>query len=106
MVLHLKLIKQKGEDQDAAAERLMIEARIRLLKIPEVVNLFCGKRIDEATDLGEFFLAMEFENMAKKDIALNSPIYVTFSHQVLDKVTAKITEMNFEMEPGKDVRYS
>ncbi|MEM9444669.1 MAG: Dabb family protein [Verrucomicrobiota bacterium] len=106
MVHHLQLIKLKGEDLNEAAEELMIEARIRLLKIPEVVNLFCGKRIEKGKDGHDFFLSMEFENMSKRSIALESPIYITFKHKVLDRYTASITGMNFEMEPGKDVNYS
>lgn len=107
MVHHLKLLKLKEEDPDEAAEKLMIETRIRLLKIPEVANLHCGKRIElNREDSNDFFLAMQFENLAKMKIALESAIYVTFERQVLEKYASTVEELNFEMEPGKDVRYS
>src|SRR4051794_27797472 len=60
MIHHLVLFKVKPEVDDEKIEWMMRETRIQLLKIPEVLSVRCGKRIDESMDW-PFFLAVEIE---------------------------------------------
>jgi hypothetical protein len=106
MLHHVLLAKLKSDLPDDAVEQLMVESRIRLLKIPEVMNLRCGKRLDAKKTPYEFFLAMDVENTAKLRVIYESAIYLQFKQQILDTKTSEISEMSFEMEPGKDVIYS
>ena len=46
MVHHIVLYKLKPEVTPARVEEMMMNARMQLLKIPEVLSIKCGKRID------------------------------------------------------------
>ena len=85
----------------------MVESRIRILKIQDVLSLACGKRIpgkEEAPH--DLFLALEFENSLKRTAAFDHPLYQQFEAQVLKPNAQKIEVLEFEMDPGKDVRFS
>lgn len=106
MVHQVILAKLKPELPGDTVEKVMVEARIRLLKIPEVRNLSCGKKIDIKGNPHDLFIAMDFENLSKMRVAADSPIFHQFLSQVIEPYVAKQTSFEFEMEPGKDVRYS
>ena len=106
MVHQVILGKLKTELSADTVEKVMVEARIRLLKIPEIRNLSCGKKIDEKGNPHDFFIAMDFENLSKMRVAADSPIYHQFVAQIMEPYVAKQTSFEFEMEPGKDVSYS
>ncbi len=106
MVHHVKLIHFKPGTTPEQVESFLVESRIRLLKIPEVMNLRCGKKIDVKGNPYDVVVTIEFENMAKLNIAHDSDVYVKYEKQILDTFVAKSTTLNFEMEPGKDVNYS
>ncbi len=84
----------------------MVETRIRLLKIPEVLNLRVGKRIDSLRNPYGFFYSFDTDDMQKLSVIRESAIYVQFERQVLETHRHEALELDFEMEPGKDVRYS
>ena len=46
MVHHIVLYRLKPEVTPARVEEMMMNARMQLLKIPEVLSIKCGKRID------------------------------------------------------------
>ena len=106
MVHHIVQIRLKSEIHEEKIEDLMVESRIHLLKISEVMNLRCGKRINTTENPYHFFFSMDVENMAKFKVVEQSATYLKFRHQVLDPVSAEILQLSYEMEPGKDVRYS
>ncbi|MFH1066632.1 MAG: Dabb family protein [bacterium] len=106
MLHRILLAKLHANSPPEKVEELMIESRIRLLKIPEALNLRCGKSLEEKDAAYDFFLSIETENSSKMRIIEESAIYLKFQHQVLEKLAAKISQMDFEMEPGKDVRFS
>ncbi len=84
----------------------MVETRIRLLKIPEVNNLRVGKRIDTENNPWIYFYSLDAENMDKLAYILEGAVYSQFEKQVLKPFIAEFQVLNYEMEPGKDVRYS
>jgi hypothetical protein len=51
-------------------------------------------------------LALEFENSLKRNSAFDHPLYHQFESQVLKPNSQKIEVLEFEMDPGKDVRFS
>lgn len=106
MVHHIILVKLKASVETEKVEELMIETRMRLLKIPEVRNLLCGKRIPVASSPWDFFIGMDVETMAKLRVIEESAIYLQFLQQVLDPVLDQILSLHYEMDPGKDTRYS
>lgn len=105
MVHHLMLFKLKPEVTPARVEEMMMNARMQLLKIPEVLSIKCGKRIHENMDW-PFFIALDFESMDKQAIFREDPIYVKFEAEIIRPHTAEAAILDFEMDPGRDVRFS
>ena len=105
MVHHVGLFKLKPEVTPARVEEMMMNTRMQLLKIPEVLSIKCGKRI-KADMPWPFFIAIDFESMDKYDIFCEDPIYVKFMEEVIKPNTSDSLTLDFEMDPGKDVRFS
>jgi hypothetical protein len=105
MIHHIVLYKLKPEVTPARVEEMMMNTRMQLLKIPEVLSIKCGKRVDP--DLPwPFFIAIDFESMDKYGIFCEDPIYVKFMEEVIKPNTSDSLSLDFEMDPGKDVRFS
>jgi len=105
MVHHIVLFKLKPEVTPARVEEMMMNTRMQLLKIPEVLSIKCGKRIDQEL-AWPFFIAIDFESMDKYEMFCDDPIYVKFQEEVIKPNTADSLSLDFEMDPGKDVRFS
>jgi hypothetical protein len=106
MVHHICFLKLKANTSSEQIDNLIVETRIRLLKIPEIMNLHVGKKIDTKGNPNDIFFALDVESMAKLRIAKDDAVYIKFKHQILDQFSEQLTELNFEMEPGKNVTYS
>ena len=107
MIHHLKLIHLKPGLPKEKVEEVMVESRIRILKIQDVLSLACGKKIPGKEETPhDLFLALEFENSLKRTAAFDHPLYQQFEAQVLKPNAQKIEILEFEMDPGKDVRFS
>jgi hypothetical protein len=108
MIHHLKLIQLKAGLPVDRVEEIMVESRIRLLKIQDVLSLACGKKMPVLghKTLADFFIALEFENSLKRTSAFDHPLYQQFEAQVLKPNAETIELLEFEMDPGKDVRFS
>jgi hypothetical protein len=105
MVHHVVLLKLKPEVTPARVEQMMMTTRMQLLKIPEVLSIKCGKRIDPEMPW-QFFYAIDFESMDKFEIFKEDPIYVKFEGETIRANTAESLVLDFEMDPGRDVRFS
>ncbi|MBA3387156.1 MAG: Dabb family protein [Verrucomicrobiota bacterium] len=105
MVHHVALFKLKPDVTPARVEEMMMKARMQLLKIPEVLSIKCGKRIDAGMPW-PFFIAIDFESMDKYDIYCDDPVYVKFVEEVIKPNVAETLALDFEMDPGKDVQFS
>src|SRR5947207_14957584 len=105
MVHHIVLYKLKPEVTPAHVETMMMNARMQLLKIPEVLSIKCGKRIDPETDW-PFFIAIDFESMDKFAMFREDSIYVKYVEEVVKPNTEDSLVLEFEIDPGKVVRSS
>jgi hypothetical protein len=105
MIHHLVLLTTKPEVIPTKLEEIMVETRIRLLKISEVNNLRVGKRVD-ASNGYTYFFSFDVENMDKLAFVYDNAVYTQFEKQILGPFVAASKTMDYEMEPGKDVRYS
>ena len=105
MVHHIDLFKLKPGVTPARVEEMMMNTRMMLLKIPEVLSIKCGKRIDPELEW-PFFIAIDFESMDRYAIFKEDPIHVKFMEEVIKPNTADSLSLDFEMDPGKDVRFS
>ncbi|CAN5740751.1 hypothetical protein BH09VER1_BH09VER1_10680 [soil metagenome] len=105
MISHLVLFKLKPDVDDEKIEWMMRETRIQLLKIPEVLSVRCGKRVEDAMDW-PFFLCVEIENREKLELYASDPHHVKFVEKVIKPNITERLALDYETEPGKDVRYS
>ena len=105
MVHHVVLYKLKPEVTPARVEEMMMNTRMQLLKIQEVLNIKCGKRIELEMEW-PFFIAIDFESMDKYAIFREDSIFVKFMEEVIKPNTENSLTLDFEMDPGKDVRFS
>jgi hypothetical protein len=106
MVHHISLLETRPNITAEMLEQLMVEMRIRLLKVPDVNNLKVGKRIDGSDHSFQLFYAFDVENMDKLKLFKQSAIFAQFSRQILDPYVVRSWQMDYEMEPGKDTKYS
>jgi hypothetical protein len=105
MVHHVTLYQLPPEVTPAKLEQLMISTRMTLLKIPEILSVKCGKNIDPKSEW-RFFIALDFENTDKMAMVKDEAIYMKFVADVIKPHTATALELDYEMEPGKAVKYS
>jgi hypothetical protein len=105
MVHHITLFKLKPEVTPDKLEKMMMTTRMSLLKIPEILAVKCGKAIDPKNEW-PFFISLEFESMEKLAMTQDDAIYMKFAADVIKANTSERLTMNYEMEPGKNVKYS
>ena len=105
MVHHVSLFKLKPEITPDQLEGMMMTTRMSLLKIPEILSVKCGKNIDPLNEW-KFFVALDFESLEKLAMTEEDAIYMKY---IVDVIRANTTEKviyNYEMEPGKSVKFS
>ena len=105
MVHHVTLFKLKPEVTPEHLEKMMMATRMSLLKIPEILSVKCGKNIDLKNEW-RFFVALDFESLEKLAMTEEDAIYMKFVADVIRPNITEKVELNYEMEPGKNVRFS
>ena len=105
MIHHLVLFKLKPEVTNEKIETMMMTTRMMLLKIPEALSVKCGKRIDPASEW-PYFIAVDCESMDKLALYLDDPIYLKFAEETIKPNIIERIVLDYEMEPGKEVKYS
>ena len=105
MVHHVVLFKLKPEVTPSKVEEMMMNTRMQLLKIPEVLNIKCGKKIDQDCEW-PFFIAVDFESMDKLAVYRSDPVHLKFVEEIIKPNISERLDLDYEMEPGKDVKYS
>lgn len=103
MINHLVLFKLKPETDDEKIEWMMRETRIQLLKIPEVLSIRCGKRVDPDVEW-PFFLSVELDSAEKLALYAEDPNHVKFVEEVIKPNITERLALDYEMEPGKKLR--
>ena len=101
MIEHVALFKLKPEVDADKVEWMTRQTRIQLLKIPCVLGLRCGHRIEPAAEW-PFFFAVEMESEEKLRAFLSAPQRIRFADSVLAPNIAETLELNFQTEPGGD----
>ncbi|MCC6352419.1 MAG: Dabb family protein [Verrucomicrobiae bacterium] len=105
MIHHVVHFRLKPGVPPEQLERLLIETRILLLRIPEVMNLKTGKIIDPKSKW-HFFVCFDCESLAKLAGIKGHPVHVKFERDVVEPCSEEALPLDYEMDPGKDVRYS
>jgi Stress responsive A/B Barrel Domain len=105
MVTQVCLFKLRPEVTPEKVEEMMRKARSQLLQIREVLNVKSGKKIDPFCEW-PFMLVMDFDSLDKQAMCHDDPIWVKFTHEVIKPLTTEQLTLNYELDPGKNVKYS
>lgn len=105
MIAYLSLFQLKPEVTEEILERLMAQTRVLLLRVPEVLAVKTGKRVNPS-DPYPWFVHIEVESMDKLAICQDDPCYFKFREEVLKPHISEQESTAFEMDPRKDVKYS
>lgn len=105
MIHYVALFKLKPKVTDQEIDTMIRSSRSQLLRINEALSVRSGKRIDEDCEW-PFFLAIDFENLERLEMFKDDPLSIKFQHDVIEPNTTETLEMIYEMEPGKDTKYS
>ncbi len=105
MVHHVALYKLRPDLPPGAVDDMIRRTKSLLLKIPEVLSVRSGKQIEEDSEW-PFFVALDFDSRAKQAMFHDDPVYLKFLLEVIEPHTTGAMLMDYEMEPGKNVKYS
>lgn len=105
MIAYLSLYQLKPEVTEEKLEEMMARTRVNLLRVPEVLAVKTGKRVNP-NDTFPWFVYLEVESMDKLAICQDDPNYIKYREEVLKPNIAEQEATAFEMEPRKDVKYS
>lgn len=105
MIHHLVLCQLSAGTDGERIEWMMRQTRSLLLKIPEVLSVRCGQNLDPSSEWG-FFFSVEIESTEKFASYCEHPVHVKFVEEVIKPWTAGSKSLDFETEPGKDLRLS
>src|SRR5438552_16062860 len=105
MVHHIVLYKLKPDVTPARIEEMMMNARMQLLKIPEVLSIKCGKRIDSHMPW-PFFIALDLDSMDKYAFFRQDPVLVKFAAEIITPNPSASLVLDLDFDPGKDARSS
>lgn len=105
MVTQVSLYKLRPEVTPDKVEEIMRKTRSQLLHIREILSVRAGKRIDPACEW-PFMIVIDFESLDKKAMCLEDPIWVKFTHEVIRPLVIEQLTLEYELEPGRDIKYS
>ncbi len=105
MVHRISLFKLHPEVTPTKLEEMLVSTRIQLLKIPEILSVRCGKAIEPKSEW-PFFISLEFESTEKLAMTEDDAIYMKFVAEVIKPNTLDRIVINYEMDPGKSVKFS
>jgi hypothetical protein len=105
MIAHLSLYTLKPEITLDRLEEVISNTRVTLLRVPEVLTIRTGKRINPEHKW-EWFILLEVESLDKLQILQDDPYYIKFREDLLRPTVAEELVQSFEMDPRKDVKYS
>jgi len=105
MIGHISLHRLDPEVTDDELEDMLRTARSLLLKIHGVLNVKSGKRV-ESGNRWQFFLYLEFDSLDKMAMCKDDPVYIKYTHDVIRPHSIEEQEFTYELDPGKDIKYS
>lgn len=105
MIHHLVLCQLHPETDEERIEWMLRQTRARMLKIPEVLQVRCGRNLEPEAEW-QFFFSAEFFSSDQLAAYAEHPVQLKFVEEVLLPHTTVRVSHNFEMEPGKDLRFS
>jgi hypothetical protein len=105
-MVHHVVYLQLNERADAQVLEEMVRAsRAWLLKIPEVLSVRSGRNLDPDSQW-QFFYSIEVESREKLKLVKQDGFHLKFIQQFIQPNTGTRFEMDFELDPSRDLKYS
>ena len=105
-MVHLVVLCKLNENvSQKNLEEMSRAARSQLLKIPEVLAVRSGKRIKPDNEW-PYFYSVDLESMDKLEMFRDDPVLIRFVEKMIKPNTWTVQELVYELDPGKDVKYS
>jgi hypothetical protein len=105
MVHHVALYKLRPDATPEIVEEMIRKTRSLLLKIPEVLSVRSGKKIDPSAEW-PVFVSLDFESRHKQAMFRDDPVYLKFLEEVVRAHTTDSLLLDYETDPGRNVKYS
>ena len=105
MVHQIALYKLLPGVTDVILEDMIRRTRSILLKVPEVMAVRSGRKIDPKGEW-PFFVGLDFESRAKQRIFMDDGAWHKYQNDVVKPYTSEKMILDFELEPGKNIKYS
>ena len=105
MVHHVVYLQLVDEIDGPILEEMVRASRTWLLKIPEVMSVRSGRGLDPDSQW-QFFYSFEVDSLEKLGLVKQDAFHLKFLQQFVDPNTVTRFEMNFELDPSRDLKYS
>lgn len=105
MVHHLALYKLRSDVTVERLEEMIRRTRSMLLRVPGVLAVRSGRSIDPDNEW-PFYVGLDFDSRARQAIFEDDPLYLKYLTEVIDPNTVRSMVVDYELEPGRDPRYS
>jgi hypothetical protein len=101
-VVYLQLNDNVGKTE---LEEMVRASRTWLLKIPEVLSVRSGRNLDRESQW-QFFYSFEVESMEKLGVVKEDAFHLKFVASHIKPHTNHRFELDFELDPSRDLKYS
>jgi hypothetical protein len=105
MIHHAIHFQLAPEVDKAALEEMVRTSRSLLLRIPEVLAVRSGRNLDPESRW-QFFVALEVDSREKLRAVLDDPFHIKLMERIIKPRTIDSLELDFELDPSKDLKYS
>lgn len=105
MIHHVVFYELKPETRPEQIEEILRSSRTLLLKIPEVLSVKSGRNLDAGSQWG-IFVGFDAESREKLRILKDDAYHLKFVEKIVGPHCAAMFEMDFELDPSKDLKYS
>lgn len=105
MVHLIALYKFNTDVDNKGMEEIARAAQTELLKVPTVLAVRAGRRLDDDSEW-PFYFSVEVESMAKLAKYRDDPMQIHFIEKHIKPNVWSEMELLYELEPGRDVKYS
>jgi hypothetical protein len=105
MVHQVALYKLHPGVTDEILDDMIRRTRSTLLKVPEVMAVRSGRKIAPQCEW-PFFVGLDFESRAKQSIFMDDGAWHKYQNDIIKPYTTEKLVMDYELDPGKNVKYS
>jgi hypothetical protein len=128
MICELMLYTLKEGQEPTTVDDLMRRARSLLLRIPQVMAIKSGKSVSAASsaealtkttqsdkadktpraaaESANFFVSVEYDSLAKRELVHDDPLWMKYQLEVVQPHVQQTQTLIYELEPGKNIKYS